>query len=178
MENERWLPVVGYEGLYEVSDLGRVRSVDAMVAGVFGRTQIRRGKILKQSPSGSYLAVVLSKCGKIKTHRIHKLVLEAFVGPRPDGCEARHFPDRDIRNNRLSNLSWGTALENSDDKRKHGTIRRGESVPTAKLKTSDVIEIRRLCSSGARQSEVASIYGIRENHVSRIVRRSRWSHVE
>lgn len=76
---------------------------------------------MKLSPgSKGYLRVNLSRPeGSYKTFRIHRLVLECFVGPCPEGMEARHFPDHDKSNNRLENLSWGTAKANAADRRTH-----------------------------------------------------------
>ena len=114
---ETWLPVVGFEGLYEVSDLGSVRSLRRRTpAGMRG------GKLLKASsdPNG-YQHVGLYRDGRGTTIRVHRLVLEAFVGPCPVGMEARHFPDPDKRNNALVNLGWTTSSTNNLDQVIHGT---------------------------------------------------------
>ena len=114
---ERWLDVVGFEGRYQVSDWGRVKSVIRSAKADY--------KDLILSPAkGRYghLTVILRGV-KNKTGHVHRLVLEAFIGPCPPGMECRHFPDRNPGNNRLENLRWGTRQENMDDKRIHGTIR-------------------------------------------------------
>lgn len=118
---ENWAPVVGYEGLYEVSDLGRVRSLDRTTTGA--RHRKIQGKVLtlNSSQAGGYHVVGLWRDNKIKNRKVSCLVLEAFVGPRPPGLVARHFPDRDPTNNQLSNLSWATAAQNGRDRRGHGT---------------------------------------------------------
>lgn len=123
---EEWRPVVGYEDLYEVSDLGRVRSVDRDVPQGANRTQHWPGKILKLAPSpscgprqGRYLQVYLSRGGKKRTVRVHHLVLEAFIAPRPPGYEALHANDIGT-DNRAENLSWGTTSQNTLDKVKNG----------------------------------------------------------
>jgi HNH endonuclease/NUMOD4 motif len=106
--NENWLPIVGYEGQYEISDLGNVWSE-------------KRNVILINHPKPpyGYLCVKLCKNGVKKSFRIHNLVLTAFEGPRPPGMVARHL--NGIRDdNRYSNLKWGTPLENSEDKFQHG----------------------------------------------------------
>lgn len=105
-----WRPVVGYEGLYEVNNLGEVRSLD--------RTDIRtnsirplKGKILKPIQIGDYLTVHLSKNG-IKRHcRIHCLVAKAFL-PNPDNLPQVNHKDEDKTNNRASNLEWCTSEYN------------------------------------------------------------------
>lgn len=118
---EKWLPVVGHEGAYEVSDSGRVRSLDRVLA----RGHNVRGLMLKlvsQAASGpdARQTVSIHQDGKQSTRLVHHLVLEAFVGPRPVGMEACHG-DGDASNNTLSNLRWDTHRENEADKLRHGT---------------------------------------------------------
>ena len=96
-KQEIWKPVIGYEGLYEVSDMGRVRSLPR-----FGT----KGGILKPAPNGTgYLCVGLCKNGEQETCKVHILVMQAFIGECPDGCEVDHY-DWNPRNNRLDNLSY------------------------------------------------------------------------
>lgn len=118
---EGWLPVVGYEGSYEVSELGRVRSLDRTVEGRRGPQRIR-GKVLvavRDVRLGHQLVNVCSD-GKQRTRYVHQLVLEAFVGPRPDGMVCRHL-NGDPTDNRIINLRWGTPSENIQDQLTHGT---------------------------------------------------------
>lgn len=136
---ERWLPVAGYEGLYEVSDLGRVRSVARMAVGVNRRVPER---ILTSSWRGRYLAVSMHSGLRQKNNSVHLLVLAAFVGPRPEDQEGRHL-DGDRSNNRLPNLAWGTKLENEADKDRHGRRPRGASVNRQVL---DDTAVRRIIS--------------------------------
>lgn len=118
MNSERWLPVSGYEGSYEVSDLGRVRSLDRIT----DRGRKWRGRVMSPAPmrSNGYLIVSLWRDGSQRTTLVHRLVLSAFVGPAPDGAEGLHG-DGDPENNKLTNLSWGTHSENEMDKVRHGT---------------------------------------------------------
>lgn len=120
-EPESWAPVVGYEGFYEVSNLGRVRSVEKRVRTARG-TRLRPSVVRKLSanPRG-YLTVNLSRgeAGS-RTQHVHTLVLSAFVGPRPEGMEARHL-DGNPANNSIANLAWGTHSENNLDRVRHGT---------------------------------------------------------
>jgi hypothetical protein len=122
---EKWRPVAGSAGMYEVSNLGRVKSMARTVVFMnqFGARceQAVAEKILTQTRNGRYPTVCLSIGGNHRAYAVHRLVLEAFVGPCPEGMQCRHFPDRDTRNNRLDNLSWGTPVENAADKVAHGT---------------------------------------------------------
>lgn len=120
--DEIWLPVVGYESYYEVSNIGRVRSKDRLVR-TGGRTAVRRGKMLSPYPvkgyKSNYMALMLTVNKKRKRHKIHHLVLEAFVGPRPDGTECCHHDDNPF-NNHLDNLRWDTHSANMLDQSRNG----------------------------------------------------------
>lgn len=121
---ERWLPVPGYEGLYEVSDHGRIRSLDKVIEktsknGVKYRHHAR-GRMMHQVPAPfGHLYTRLHKDGQGRTFFVHRLVLMAFVGPRPEGTECCHN-DGVATNNRLENLRWDTAKSNAADRTKHG----------------------------------------------------------
>lgn len=109
MSEEVWKPIVGYERLYEVSNTGKVRSLN------YNHT----GKIRELKPradGGGYLLVSLCKDGKVKTHKVHSLVMAAFVGPRPEGYDVNHIDERKT-NNSLKNLEYCTRRENNN----HGT---------------------------------------------------------
>ena len=110
MENEIWKDIKGYDGLYQVSNLGNVRSVDRIVLRN-GIQVPRKGKILNQIKFGDYLTVHLSKNGIKKHHRIHRLVADAFL-PNPDNLTQVNHKDEDKTNNRASNLEWCTAEYN------------------------------------------------------------------
>lgn len=117
MSAEEWRAVPGYEGVYEVSDRGRVRSLDR-VSSHGCRLQ---GKYLKPVSRGGYLRVFLRLNGTHKWHLVHRLVLTAFSGsPADQTLEARHL-DGDASNNSASNLAWGTHKENVHDQLRHGT---------------------------------------------------------
>lgn len=111
---ERWLPVVGWEGLYEVSDQGRVRSLDRWVLN-----KTRRGRVLTPHLHPYGYVDLCRDATRMKT-TVHSLVASAFLGPRPAGMEARHL-DGNHLNNRVENLKWGTHSENMLDTVAHGT---------------------------------------------------------
>lgn len=118
---ERWVPVVGYQDYYEVSDLGRVRGVDRVVPNPRTGSQRVRGRILKQGrhPKG-YPQVHLQANGIDRSQPVHRIVTAAFLGPCPPGQEVRHGPSGQL-DNRLTNLSYGTRRENHQDQRRDGT---------------------------------------------------------
>lgn len=125
------------------------------------------------------------KCGGLsltignKTMRVHRLVLEAFVGPCPPGMEACHFPDRDRTNNNLSNLRWDTTLANMRDKIKHGTTQRGIENPQCKLTEEKVLKIREELASGVkRKVDLAKEYGVSRHLLWCIHKRKCWKHLK
>lgn len=156
--------VSGFPGYY-ITDNGDVVST------------ICRGKselILKPwSDKDGYQLIRLSRLGKKYTKRVHHLVLEAFVGPKPDGMECRHL-DGDPANNHFDNLVWGTVQENTLDKMSHGTITYGEKNGCSKLTEANVLAIR---ADTRKQTKIAESYGIGRAQVSRIKSRKRWTHI-
>lgn len=173
---ELWRPVVGYEGLYEVSDLGRVRSMDRWLPCRDGQNQWHRGKVLKQFNNGNgYQGVSLSNlCEGIKPKRlyVHSLVLESFIGPRPHRYQAAHG-DGDRSNNRLLNLRWATVSDNLADKLGHGTHQLGEQNPVAILSESDVLSIRQQYRHGLGIT-LALKYGVDPGTIYAVVKRKSW----
>ena len=115
--DEEWRPVVGWEGLYEVSSLGRVRGVTRKDSQ--GRTVL--GKLKGIAPSGTgYPTVSLWRSGKDTTRTVHSLVAESFLGPRPEGFDVAHR-DGTRTNNRVSNLRYLSRSENLREAVEHGT---------------------------------------------------------
>lgn len=124
MSAEKWMPVVGYEGLYEVSDRGRIRSLDRIVER--GNRPMRlRGKVLKPQPSSraaGYHIILCDDSGHTLV-RVHQIVMSAFVGPRPEGLMVLHWDD-DPSHNALSNLRYGTQFDNMRDCVRNGHHRK------------------------------------------------------
>lgn len=123
MTTEKWLPVAGYEGQYEVSDLGRVRGLERIVKAKLGSQRRQRALVLRAGLGGTgYYFVRLTKNAIGKSYAVHRLVLQAFVGPCPEGMEACHN-NGIATDNRLENLRWDTAQSNSHDQFEHRTQR-------------------------------------------------------
>lgn len=119
---ERWKPVNGYEGIYEVSDHGRVRSIDRTVTYSNGQVHRYKGKILRTPlmQQTGYPFVSLHIQGERQVRTVHSLVAETFIGTRPEGMEVCHN-DGDRTNNHLDNLRYGTSSDNNLDQLRHGT---------------------------------------------------------
>ena len=117
---EEWRPVVGHEGAYEVSSLGRIRSLPREVpAGQRGGTRLISGRVLVTSIGrNGYRQVTLRK----RTHMVHTLVARSFIGERPEGYEVCHN-DGDSDNNAATNLRYDTVSANRRDTVNHGNHR-------------------------------------------------------
>ncbi len=152
-------------------------------------TRLRRRFGLPSSPDGEwkpmalwpgragYPAVVL-RVGPQKSAPffVHRLILETFVGPCPEGCEARHL-DGTRTNNRIENLAWGTRVENMADRKRHGRDAAGERHFRARLNPAAVREIRRLRNQGLSQQAIADRYGVSQHAISCVLLQKTWAHV-
>ena len=168
MTEERWLPIPGYEGLYEASDMGRIRRLRERRGGT-DRPYADGPRIVRPHKSGKrgvhrYFTVALYQDGRMLRRNVHNLVLIAFVGPPPPGMEGSH-DDGDKDNNRLTNLLYKTHVDNCADKLRHGTQHFGERHAAAKLTTAQVVEIR---ASDQGLRPLARLYGVSHKAISLI----------
>ena len=124
---EEWRPLIGYEGIYEISNFGSIRSLTRVVPMKDGRTKTVAAKILKRridDKGSGYVYTSLCRDGVTTKSNVHQLVLLSFVGP-PNGLWALHR-DGDRANSALTNLYYGTPAQNSKDMVRHGNSLRGE----------------------------------------------------
>jgi hypothetical protein len=168
-----WRPVPGHED-YEVSSDGQVRRA---------RNQKRNymiGKILKQKISiHGYAAVSLFSDGKYRCAGVHRLVCEAFHGlPPGPGSQACHN-DGNRLNNQVSNLRWGTAKDNADDRAKHGnwSVQRGSVHHEAKLTEDKVVEMRSRWLAGESIASLARGFGVHKVTAREAIHGITWRHV-
>jgi len=170
---ETWKPLPDWEGLYEVSDLGRVRSLQRKGTGShWYRTY--GGQIVKPFiASTGYLAVNLTKSGKRQQLLIHRAVLRAFRGEPAVGHQCCH-ENGNRSDARLANLRWDTVKGNMADKKRHGTQVYGWRNPRAKLDECLVAMLRR---GEVTPEYVATNYGLALKYVRQIARhRNGWKH--
>jgi hypothetical protein len=160
--SERWLPIVGYEGLYEVSDQGRVR-------------RVRDGRLHHFGRSKGYFNVTLTKDKQLRTFTVHRLMAIAFHGIQ-HGKVIRHM-DGNMYNNTIDNLAWGTAQDNADDRERHGTVARGIKIPHAKRTPELVKLIKELSAQGKGPSEIGRIVGLNKARVHEITSGKIWAHI-
>lgn len=163
--NEKWRQVIGYEHLYEVSDMGRIKSLPRMIDNRHGTKSFYAGKILSPTVNkDGYYQVGLTKCGKLKSFMVQGLVLTSFVGPRPHGMLACHGPGGQL-DNRLSNLYWGSQLRNTGpDRLRDGTL--------GKYLTAD--QVKAIALDRRSYVEIAKDYGVSRCTVSSIKSGKTW----
>lgn len=178
---EEWKPVLGYEDLYEVSNLGRVRSLDRIERipdknGVY-HDRVRKGMILKQNYDGrrNYLHVSLRRNGNGVSRNVHRIVAQAFV-PNPNGYAEVNHKDEDKTNNSVENLEWCDHKYNS----RYGsklTASNGERNSMNKFPESLIRKIREEYIPNDPKYGLTPLsrkYGISVSHVCSIVKRRRW----
>jgi hypothetical protein len=146
---EIWKDVVGFEGSYEVSDLGRVRNLRSL-------------KLLKPRCADRYPHVAFYSNRPVE-RTVHSLVLEAFKGPRPSGMEALHWDDNKS-NNALSNLRWGTVYENQADMARNNVRRRGPWLPVGHAD-----RVKDLVRCGVSFTQIGVYLNINRNIIPRIL---------
>jgi len=169
---DTWHPVIGFEGFYEVSPDANVRSIcrqhshnKRWMAGVFVKPILG---------SRGYYVVNLTKPGVRKQFFLHKMVLEAFKGIRPDGLQACHN-DGNRLNCHIDNLRWDTPSANHKDKRLHGTWQIGEKSNNVKFTTDVVLAIRK---EKLTPMQANKKYGVSLTHAKRIINRECWWHLD
>jgi hypothetical protein len=165
---------MGYEGLYEISDTGKVYSL------LFTNGQVKNKKrvpplLLKAHKTFcNYYIVGLSKNGRAKSRTVHSLVLETFVGPRPKGHAGAHV-DGNKENNHLSNLKWVSYKENEGHKKAHGTYLYGVKHHGAKLNDEKVRYI--LDNKNIDRKILSKKYGVDKTLITRIRKGLAWKHL-
>jgi hypothetical protein len=125
--SEEWKPIVGYEGLYEVSSMGRVKSLKRTITTKDGRTREVEEKLLAQGLSGGYLYVTLSDHGKWRAFPVHRLVATAFI-PNPENLRDVNHKDEVKTNNSVDNLEWMSHKDNLN----YGTYKERMSLAVSK----------------------------------------------
>jgi len=172
MKIEIWKPIRGYEGFYEVSDCGNVRSVIT--------TSSRRTKILKPYVKNGYFAVNLFDNQKMKHCYIHRLVAEAFI-ENPDNKKEVNHIDCDKQNNRVSNLEWCNRTHNLQHSYDNGLKRMGENHGGHKLTEQEVLQIRKEYKKGDRNYSYHALgkkYNVNWCTIQAIISRRLWKHLK
>lgn len=178
-----WRPIPGYEGLYEVSDDGQVRSLERKVFrldkwGLRASLKVKE-KLLKITEDKSYCYVRLYNDSGGTTIGLGRLMLLTFVGPPPNEKAVCRHKDGDFRRCVVSNLEWGSHSDNCMDAVRHGTHRstkqNGENHPRTKLTWAQVNRMREMWNSQqVTQASLGEIFGLTQGAVSSIVNNKKW----
>lgn len=183
MDKEEWRDIPGYEGLYQVSNLGNVRSMSRVqrnkkLGTTYFRQQRGRQRILRKNKRLGYIYVDLWNISG-RTHRVHRLVAKAFLTPDKSRPDVNH-KNGDKTDNRLENLEWCTKSENAQHAIETGLRKNqyGQESNLAKLKEHEVLNIISDYESGmGTQKQIGLKYGISQSHVSLILKGKSWQHI-
>lgn len=177
INKEKWRDVPGYEGNYQVSNMGRIKGIERLVKHSCGGLRKIPEQILNATISGRYPSFCLYKDGNGSTLNAHRIVAEAFVeNPENKPCVNHKNGIRD--DNRAENLEWVTSAENTRHAIGNGLMKanQGEENIFSKLKSDDVINIRELLKTKT-QTEVASIFNVHTSTISLISVGKTWKHI-
>jgi hypothetical protein len=176
---EEWRSVIGYEGRYSVSSLGRVRRDEYWTLTSFGEIAHRPGKVMSLKYSNGYPRVTLARSGKDSTKSVQVLVAEAFLGPRPAGLKVCH--NEPVPSNvAVSNLRYDTQYENCQDTVRQKRTAWGEKHHKSRLTAADVLSLRQLGSNVpyAELAKIAKRLGVAPTTVYHAYIGKTWSHLD
>lgn len=169
--DEIWKDIDGYEGYYQVSNYGNVRSLTRIVTKCDGSSLLVKGRIMSlgHGKNNLYLCVSLSKNCSHKHVIVHRIVAAAFIGDIPDSFEINHI-DGNVQNNHVSNLEIVTHQQNIDHSVLSGLKHDyGEAHVHAKLTNEQANLIRKRCMNGEMQKDLAVEYGVSKQAINNIV---------
>lgn len=167
-----WRAVVGFEGLYEVSSSGQIRSISREIVDALGQSRPFIGRTLVPSLRNGYRFVTLRKDGRSHYAAVHRSVCTAFHGPAPaDQPLCRHLDD-DRENNSSDNLAWGTPQSNADDARSLGRFGKAEGQPSRPMQAETRAEILTLRAEGMQVREISERLGVAKGRVHNVIGRA------
>lgn len=181
LENEIWKDVEVYEGIYQVSNIGRVKSMSRYIPyKIEGMYAYRNGRILINAVSSAgYHRVFLKKPGKCKPMSVHRLVAFAFIPNYGNKPFVNHI--NGIKSdNRVENLEWCTASENNIHAFKIGLCsQKGDKNAYSKLSSTDVISIRKMKKDNPEYTYkyISTFFNVGEDQISVIIKRKQWAHI-
>ena len=170
---EQWLPVVGYLGHYEVSDCGRVRSVDRQVGSRWETSQSLKGQALTLAHE-TYVRVSLSKGGEVKKTSVHRMVATAFLPPCPNDMNQVNHIDGNKHNNTASNLEWSNSSLNQLHAYANGLSNWNYENRSTKLNPEKAVQIRDMDNLGYTQYDIARLFKIDQSTVSDVITGRSW----
>lgn len=176
MAKKQWKAIRNYEGLYEVSNAGEVRSVDREIRNAVGVSRTYKGRLLRpRTISSGYLQVLLCQAGTTEARLVHRLVAEAFLA-NPNRLPVVMHVDDNKHHNQSSNLQWGTYQDNVLDMISKGRVPKRPPKPPrvrkppkpSKLADGQVKKIEKLLAKGMEQKEVANLFDVSQTTICRI----------
>lgn len=171
IQSVQYRPTVGYSG-YRVGNDGSVWSKRSRWRLLSEWRELKPARHL-----AGYRMLTLQLGNSVEVKRlVHHLVLEAFVGLCPEGMECRHL-DGNRWNCNLSNLCWGTPLENMEDKRRHGTVPMGDNHQSAVITSDLVVKMRQMARNGKNAAEIAETLGYNYDTTRAAIIGRTWSHI-
>ncbi len=174
---EIWKDIIGYEGLYQISNLGRVK-VMARNKNVWQASYISKEKVLKQNLSTSgYYQVALQENNISKHFKVHRLVAIAFI-PNPENKPQVNHINGIKTDNRLENLEWATASENRQHAFDIGLNKRGEKHYSTKFTDNDVLDIKERLKKGESCTSISMLYKVHRKTISHIKNNITWKHLD
>ena len=179
IKNKIWKDIPGYEGLYQVNNLGEVKSLKRYVNhSVVGLKRVVNEKIKKPVMADRYLQIKLHRDGVGKHFLLHRIVANAFV-PNPNGKQQVNHKDGNKLNNKYTNLEWCTSFENMLHAVDTGLMKKryGENSRNHKLTENDVIKIRQLWKDNKTIKYIADLFDMSTSHIGAIIKYKYWSHI-
>lgn len=181
MMEEIWKDIPEYEGMYQISNFGRVKSLGRPYTNRLGHTRTLKERYMTLVPNTSgYLEFACCNNNVYKRFRVHRLVAMTFI-PNPENKPQVNHIDGDKTNNRVDNLEWNTASENIQHAFDTGLMKQytGEKNPASKLTKDDVITIKRLLNEkNMLQKEIAELFNVEPSLISMIKYKKIWKHVD
>lgn len=175
MIGEIWKDIIGYKGLYMVSNFGRVKALSKTVMS--GRGYVARlhgDRIMKVNNTKTYSYVILQNSKQIKSFLVHRVVALLFI-PNPENKPQINHIDGNKNNNHVDNLEWCTRSENMRHAHKNGLVR--ETKYRGLLRESDVLKIKERLRLGEKYKSIAMDYNCHIETIGHIKRRTSWGHL-
>ncbi|HGO1484269.1 TPA: NUMOD4 domain-containing protein [Staphylococcus aureus] len=176
---EQWRPIKNYKGIYEISNLGNVKSLARTIIKKDGKKQTFKERILNKRHNGyGYYQVGLNNKGKRIYFYIHRLVGEAFID-NPSNLSQINHVNGNKEDNSVNNLEWVSAKDNTIHSWKTGLSKGGENHGMSKLTNNEVLEIRKkYLSKNYSQRKLAKEYNVSQKTIYNIINKKQWKLVE
>ncbi len=176
LDGEIWKPVVGYEGIYEVSNVGRIKSLQRIVHHDKCKTKYCSERIMRFDVNYGYNIVSIRINKKYKRVRVHRMVAEAFI-PNPEEKPCVNHINGIKTDNRVENLEWCTDKENMEHAAANQLTSKGQSHYKAKLTDEQVVSIFKRVKGGEQGAEVAREFKVSPTAINLITQRKTWKHL-